>query len=173
MSEKKTITIIAIGFLFLVLAIWVIISNLYQRNLDNLEIEARRDFIEWFGVGGNIELDLDLPISEDLFDPTVFYLAQDWQENGIADHLGMDSDDIDYLIEYLQIHGYLEEEVADVQALLTGGFPILGDVGSDYLFDDHPFDAGRFLRAVTAIDDNAGLDRSVLGTWSVLIRGGD
>ena len=97
--------------------------------------------------------------SEGLFDPNVIRLAQEWEQNGIADLLGMNEDEVDRFIGDLEtrmengVARLNEELIADVRALLTGGFTLVGGIDSERTFESE-----RFLTAIDTIDSFGKLD---------------
>ena len=130
----------------------------WQRVNNAMSNADRERFTQWFGSGTYSNYLLDTPwawrtegantqrvTSEGLFCPHSIRLAQDWERNGIAHHLGMDDDDVNDLIDDLvarsvtQPQTYTDELISDVRNLLTGGFTLVGGIDSERTFESERF----------------------------------
>jgi len=151
-GNKKKYFIIALIFL-LVLAISVLgLLRRNQQQLDELDAFNQQVYTDWFGSTH----------------PDLIEMMLIWEDEGLAGVFGMDDEKINGIRNGINLPSTLPEAeqeriLADVDLILTGGFPIL---------DEASFEAERFISAINRVDSSIG-GSSVFGRWRVALYGGE
>jgi len=136
--------------------------------LSSLNTAEREIFIQWFGsgviTGFDVEGQRNVAIAfEGLYNPYTVQHMQTWQEGGLLGLGILDQDRIDNALASLRFTNIGDEQVRnDIEALLTGGFPLIGEPGSDVSFDAQRFQAAS-LQLTLLFPEGY-----ILGEWNKL-----
>jgi len=146
LSENPYKKSIMLGLtLFGPLLIMIIAGCVSRHQARNALREAEQEvFVEWFGV-----------------DETTYQYALIWEESGLVGLGILDQDQIDGVLSSRRVTTSAQQTQEDVEALLTGGFPIIDESG---------FNAARFRSAVSIINQNVE-DVQIRNAWYDLIGG--
>jgi len=148
----------------------------WQNLQSALSSAERQEFMRWFGSGARGEFAWEHPFRGNvhfneltftgLYNPNAIELALRLESEGLAGILGMNNDEVNDIRNGINLPSTLPEAereriLADVDLILTGGFPILSEEN---------FEAERFISAINRIDSVTG-GGAILGRWEEILGG--
>ena len=139
----------------------------------------REVFLTWFGAGVRTTGEMaynpynirDIRLFPDIdwtwevsYNPNVIQYVRIWQDDGLLG-LGIlgEGFSVDNVFNHNLFPGFPTQSQQDIRDLLTGGFIIIGD-------SENRFEAERFLRAITHIENMGGVN-NIQGEWHDLLTG--
>jgi len=140
----------------------------------SLDAKDRERFMEWFGSGAIVYLDENrnepLPVFVGLYNPYVIQHALTWEEEGLQGLGILSNDEITLMLSNEEFRVLDSQTQKEVEALLRGGFPLIGNYDDGIIFDVYRFD--QAIRQINTIirATNEVEYRTIQAEWERLLN---